>query len=143
MVMATDKLLKQNKYDGFISWSDQTISNGAWATNVGNQSTYRRPSGVTGTNNFNMILDVAGTYLVLYHVNIAALNTTGLRGVRIYIDESSVGEEFIAPTANGTSCLIGRIVTSTGTTSTRLGVFQSSGSSVTAAEIFVAVIRVD
>jgi len=141
--MATGKILKQNKYDAFIKWQDQSVSSGSWATNVGNNSTFRKPSGEVGTTAYNLSLDIAGTYLVLYHVNIAALSTSGLRGVRIYIDDSNVGEEFVAPTGNGTSCLIGRIVTSTGTTTTRLGVFQSSGSAVTAADIFIAAIRLD
>lgn len=141
--MATGSIEKRNKYDAYAKWSNQTVSSGSWATNTGTTTEERKPSGLESSGHYNLELDVAGTYLVLYHANFAITNTTGLRGIRFYINEVSSGEEFIAPTANGTAFTTVRIVTSNGSTNTRMGVFQGSGASATIADIFIAAIKLN
>lgn len=129
---------------GYIQWSDRTITNGSWTTNVGNTSTGYTPKGNVINDAYNMILDIPGKYLVSFHAKFNVNNTTGLRGLRVYKTEENVGEYFIAPTSNGTTIDVNRVIDSDGNDTIRMGLYQSSGeSSVSCTELFATAIKIN
>lgn len=121
---------------GYMNWNDISVSSGSWATNTGNNSTGMKPSKGSMQNAYNLTLDIEGQYLVVYKATFNdSNNKTGLRGIRYYINETNSGEEFTAPAGNTTSITACRMVESNGNTTVRMGLFQSSGNTVTATKI--------
>ena len=121
-----------------MNWNDISVNSGTWATNTGNVGEGMRPSKVAIQNAYNYYLDIAGTYLVIYKATFNdSTNKTGLSGVRFYINETNSGEEFTAPAGNTTTITACRMIESDGTATTRMGLFQSSGGTITATKIQV------
>lgn len=136
---AQGKALNDAKlYNGYMEWNSITLNSNSWATNTGADSSGVMPSGVTVQNSYNLKLDVAGTYLVIYHVEIKdSTNKTGIRGIRQYVSEININEFFFAPGGNNTTCEVACIVHSNGSDNVHMGVYQSSGGSLTVTNIRV------
>lgn len=123
---------------GYMEWNDITLSSGSWATHTGNVSSGVKPSGNAQDGSYNLSLDIAGTYLVIYHAEIEdSSNKTGVRGIRQYVTETNINEFFFAPSGNNTTCEASCIVHSNGSDNVRMGVYQSSGDSLTVKNIRV------
>lgn len=121
-----------------MEWNSITLDSGSWRTNTGADSNGVMPSGTIQQDAYNLRLDVAGTYLVIYHAKIKdGSNKTGIRGIRQYVSETNINEFFFAPGGNDTTCEASCIVHSDGNATVRMGVYQSSGSSVTVEDIRV------
>ena len=122
----------------YMNWNDISVSTGSWATNTGNNSTGMRPSKTPMRNAYNLSLDIQGQYLVVFKATFNdSNNKTGLRGIRYYITETYSGEEFVAPAGNTTTITACRMIESDGNTTVRMGLFQSSGGTVTVTKIQV------
>lgn len=127
---------------GYIQWSDKTLTNGSWATNVGANSSGYTPKGDVADGSYNLALDIPGKYLVTFHAKFNVNNTTGLRGLRVYISEANETEYFVAPTANGTTITVSCIIDSNGGDTIRMGLYQSSGETVTCTDLFATAIKI-
>lgn len=122
-----------NRY-GYATYPDTVSQNAVWATNLG-QSTSQWDVGEENVApaSYNLHLDVPGTYIVICRVSPSIASSTGIRGIRLYINENTnQPEEFFPPVehANGMIYLI-RCITVETSAMVRMGVYQTSGQSVT------------
>lgn len=122
-----------------MTWTDQNVANNTWATNTGNGGSGVCPSGV-GWTGYNLKLDVAGKYLVTACALFATTSANGFRGIRMYKSENSIGEGFVAASGHNTFAQYSRIVESDGTNTVRMGLYQSSGATVSVRDIFITAI---
>ena len=67
--------------NGYMNWSQTSVASGNWITNTGyNNSSGYKPSGGVQNDSYNLLLDLAGTYLVTFHCRFQdSMNKTGLR----------------------------------------------------------------
>lgn len=129
---------KIRKYNARMKWSNQNVANAAWAENTGSEGVGVCPSGTEWTG-YNLSLDVAGVYLVTAYA-LFATASGGFRGLRIYKNNNSQGEGFIAPCGHYTYATYSRIVESNGNDTVRMGLYQNSGSTLAVNDIFITAI---
>ncbi len=121
---------------GYMKWADVSVASASWRTNVGNESSGYTPNGQVIDGAYNMLLDIAGTYYVHLHACFENSNANGARGIRLYKTEVAQGVEyFVAPVSLRTISDVGVIVDSDGRDSIRMGLFQSSGETITVKEL--------
>ena len=122
-----------NRY-GYATYADTVSKDTEWMTNLG-QSTSQWNVGEESAApaSYNLRLGIPGTYLVICRVSPSVASTKGIRGIRLYMNESVYQPEEIFPPiehAGGMIYLI-RCITVDSSALIRMGVYQSSGQSVT------------
>ena len=140
MTVASGKMESKAIQNGYGKWSNVTVPNSSWLTNTGLATGGLSPGGTSQVGNYNLTLNIPGTYLVVLHANYTITNTTGLRGMRIYLAEQNIGEYFFGAGANGTDMTVCKIITVSESQGIRMGLYQSSGASATAADIEISAI---
>lgn len=110
---------------GYAEYANLSLANKTWITNTGTMTSGVKPSGST-TSGYNLVLDVAGTYLIIYHANFLITNNDGFRGIRFYKNENNIGEEYIAPSWNGTQFTTTKLISSNGSDYIRMGLYSHS-----------------
>lgn len=134
----------QNNY-GYAVYGDIVSTSGSWQTHAG-VSTEQRNVGesVNTSNAYNLRLIPAGTYLIIARAYPKTTSTTGIRGLRLYIGETSDNpEQFTAPSGHEyTVCYLLRVITISTESTVRIGLYQNSGESVTWGDIRIDAIRI-
>lgn len=126
---------QSGKTFGYIKWNGISVNSGSWATHLGNSTTGYGPSDdVAFTGGYNLRNMSAGMWLFIGEIVTGEDKTSGIRGMRLYINETAQPDEkFFAPTGITTGVGYGVwLVTLTGdTNNARLGYYQNSGATAT------------
>ena len=130
---------------GFAKWDDISISNASFI-GTGSTASGVTPKGNSFTNVYNLGEITRGRWLCIFHAKFKeGTNTTGLRGLRVYVNDTSTGNEtFIAPSGNGTDMRTFYIIDNATDSDyrVRMGLYQSTGAAVTASEIWLIAIKI-
>jgi hypothetical protein len=117
-------------YSSYMDWPTITCNNGSWQNNTGGNGTGVKPD-KSSASGYNLELNVKGRYLIFCIAQFTdGANTSGVRGIRLIVDENPVQEDFIAPPANNTTMQTMGMVNSNGRTRVRMGFYQNSGNAL-------------
>lgn len=114
-----------------MDWPTITVNSGSWVNNTGGSGAGVKPDR-SSASGYNLALNVPGRYLIFCIARfIDGSKTSGIRGIRLIVDESPVQEDFIAPSANNTTMqTMGMVNNSNGAMHVRMGFYQNSGSAL-------------
>ena len=113
-----------------MDWPTYTCTSGSWNNHTGGNGVGVKPNR-SSASGYNLDLNVPGKYLIVCIARfIDGSNASGIRGIRLIVDENPVQEDFIAPPANNTTMQTMGMVNSTGNTRCRMGFYQNSGSAL-------------
>lgn len=118
-------------YSAYMDWPTITVNSASWMNNAGGNGVGVKPDR-NSTSGYNLALNVPGRYLIFCIARFNdGSNTSGIRGIRLIVDENSVQEDFIAPPTNNTTIqTMGMVYSKTGMDYVRMGFYQSSGSAL-------------
>ena len=111
-----------------MDWPTITVNNGSWQNNTGGSGTGVKPDR-SSASGYNLELNVPGRYLIFCIARfIDGANASGIRGIRLIVNENPVQEDFIAVPANNTTMqTMGMVNNTSGSDRVRMGFFQNSG----------------
>ena len=138
--MARGTIESKRLKNGYCKWANVSVPSANWLNNTGTAIEGISPAGISQIGNYNLSIHVAGTYLLVLHANFNIQNSTGLRGLRVFVSEENIGEYFFAAGSLGTDMTVTRLLTTDGNNNVRMGLYQSSGSTGTAADIEISAI---
>ena len=119
-------------YSAYMDWPTYTCSSGSWNNHTGGNGVGVKPDR-SSASGYNLELNVPGRYLIFCIARfIDDSKTSGIRGIRLIVDESPVQEDFIAPSAHNTTMQTMGIVYSTNNAHAhvRMGFYQNSGNAL-------------